>query len=204
MVLGFPPSAPGPRPGRRLRPSSLLATAVSACVLSGIVQAHAAQASEPGYSLKAGYLAKFTPFVGWPEAAFAGPGSPFHLCIGGHDPFGAIIDRATSGLRVGDHPVVVVRLPPAAKDGVKEPDCHLLFLGASRKQTPQQMLAVVAGRPVLTVADETLEAPGAMVQFVTVENRLRFTIRADAAQAAGLTLSSKLLALAAQPRDGGK
>ena len=40
--------------------------------------------------------------------------------------------------------------------------------------------------------------------FVTVENRLRFTIRADAAQAVGLTLSSKLLALSAQPREGGK
>ncbi len=204
MVLGFPPSASGLRPGRRLWPSRLLATAVAACAFSGVVQVHAAWASEPGYGLKAGYLAKFTPFVGWPEAAFEGPGSPFHLCIGGRDPFGAVIDRATSGLRVGDHPVVVVRLSPVTKDGAKDPDCHLLFLGASRKQTPQQMLAVVAGRPVLTVADETLEAPGAMVQFVTVENRLRFTIRADAAQAAGLTLSSKLLALAAQPRDGGR
>jgi hypothetical protein len=206
MVLGFPPSARWLRPRWRLWPSRILATAVAACAFSGAVQPGVARAGEPepGYGLKAGYLAKFTPFIGWPDAAFDGPGSPFHLCIGGRDPFGAIIDQATSGLRVGDHPVVVVRLSPVIKDGSKAPDCHLLFLGASRHQTPQQMLAAVAGRPVLTVADETLEAPSAMMQFVTVDSRLRFTIRADAAQAAGLTLSSKLLALSAPTRDGGK
>lgn len=206
MVLGFPPSARWLRPRWRLWPSRILATAIAVCAFSGTVQLGVAHAGEPepGYGLKAGYLAKFTPFIDWPDAAFDGPGSPFHLCIGGRDPFGAIIDRATNGLKVGDHPVVVVRLSPVAKEGAKAPDCHLLFLSASRYQTPQQMLAAVAGRPVLTVADETLEAPAAMMQFVTVDSRLRFTIRADAAQAAGLTLSSKLLALSAQPRDGAK
>lgn len=201
MVLGFPPDARRLRPRWRLPPFRLLAAALVACAFSSVAQAGE---PEPGYGLKAGYLAKFTPFVDWPEAAFQGPGSPFHLCIGGRDPFGAVIDRAIAGLRVGDHPVVVVRLSPVTKDGAKASDCHVLFLGASRQQTPQQMLAAVAGRPVLTVADETLEAPGAMVQFVTVENHLRFTIRADAAQAAGLTLSSKLLALSAPQRDVGR
>lgn len=180
-----------------MRSSWCLAAALAACALTTAARAGE---HEPGYALKAGYLAKFTPFVDWPDAAFEGPSSPFHLCIGGHDPFGGAIDRVAGGLRVGDHPVVVVRLSPVAKGA----DCHMLFLSASRRQTPQQMLAAVAGRPVLTVADETLDAPGAVVQFVTLGSRLRFTIRGDLAQAAGLTLSSKLLALSAQPRDGGK
>jgi hypothetical protein len=96
--------------------------------------------------------------------------------------------------------MVVVRLPMVTKGA----GCHMLFLSASRTQTSRQMLAMVAGEPVLTVADETLEAPDAMVQFVTVEGRVRFEIRADAAQAGGLVLSSKLQALAAPPRDSGK
>ena len=202
MVLGFPPSADGLGPGWRMWSSWLSATVLAACALNAATVTGAAQAGEhePGYALKAGYLAKFPPFVDWPDAAFDGPASPFHLCIGGRDPFGAAIDRVAGGLRVGDHPVVVVRLSPVAKGA----DCHLLFLSASRRQTPQEMLAAVAGRPVLTVADEALNAPGAVVQFVTLGSRLRFTIRGDLAQAAGLTLSSKLLALAAQPRDGGR
>lgn len=197
MVLGFPPRAPGPRPGWRIWSSRFFAAAAFACALGGAARAGE---QEPGYALKAGYLAKFTPFVDWPDGAFEGPASPFRLCIGGPDPFGGAIDRVAGALRVGDHPVTVVRLPIVAKGA----GCHLLFLSASRQQTPRQMLAVVAGRPVLTVADEALDAPGAMVQFVIVENRLRFAIRAEAAQAAGLTLSSKLLALSAQPREGAK
>lgn len=197
MVLGFPPSAPVREPGWRTWSSWVLTAAVFACALAGVARAGE---QEPGYALKAGYLAKFTPFVDWPEEAFEAPGSPFRLCIGGRDPFGGAIDRVAGALHVGDHPVSVIRLPTVAKGA----GCHLLFLSASRQQTPQQMLAMVAGKPVLTVADEELEAPGAIVQFVIIDSRLRFSIRADVAQAAGLTLSSKLLALSAQPREGGK
>ncbi|PIB91333.1 hypothetical protein CSW62_06925 [Caulobacter sp. FWC2] len=152
------------------------------------------------YALKAGYLYKFTPFVDWPATAFEAPSSPFRLCIAGHDPFGGVVDHAARGARVGEHPVIVVRLPAVARS----PDCHMLFLAASRGQTPQQVMAMVAGQPVLTVADEGLEAPGAVIQFVMIDSRLRFEIRADAAQAAGLTVSSKLLALAAQPKESGR
>lgn len=147
----------------------------------------------PAYVLKANYLHKFTPFTQWPASAFPRPGSPFRLCIGGHDPMGEAIDRLAHGKRVGDRPMVVVRLATVGRD----PDCHVLFLGLSRTQTPQEMLALVAGKPILTVADEALEAPGAVIQFITVGDRLRFEIRPEAAQAQGLGLSSKLMALSA-------
>ncbi len=206
MVLGVPPHAPRLRSGWRIRPPSVLAAGVALCVLASAADGAAAarpqnsQASSqgqqvpvriPAYVLKANYLHKFTPFTQWPASAFARPGSPFRLCIGGHDPMGEAIDRLAQGKRVGDRPMVVVRLATVGKDV----DCHVLFLGVSRTQTPQEMLALVAGKPVLTVADEALEASGAVIQFVTVGDRLRFEIRPDAAQAQGLGLSSKLLAL---------
>ena len=149
------------------------------------------------YAVKAAYLYKLTAFVGWPAFAFEKPSSPFRLCVAGRDPFGGMVDHAVRGARVGEHPVVVVRMPVVAKS----PPCHMLFLGAAHTQTPREMLAMIAGQPLFTVADEGLDAPGAMVQFVTVDSRIRFAIRADVAQAAGLTVSSKLLALAAQPRE---
>lgn len=197
MVLGFPPSAAGLRSGWRATLLRILATAVSACAFHGV-----AEAGERGAvsEIKAGYLYKLTPFVEWPIEAFDGSSSPFRLCIGGHDPFGGYVDRVARGRRVGDHPVVVVRLGVVPRNAA----CHLLFLGASTVQSPRQMLDVVAGQPVLTVADETLDAPDAMIQFVRVEGRIRFEIRAGAAQAGGLILSSKLQALSATPKDGGR
>lgn len=151
------------------------------------------------YAVKANYLYKFTPFVEWPPSAFDTPASPFNLCVAGRDPFGAIVDQVVHERRVGDHPVTVIRLQTVTKSTA----CHMLFLGRSRQQTPRQMLAAVAGQPVLTVADQDLPASGAMVQFVILEGRVRFEIHGDAVQNGGLTLSSKLLALsAAQRKDG--
>jgi hypothetical protein len=66
------------------------------------------------------------------------------------------------------------------------------------------MLAVVAGKPVLTVADQGLNAKEAMVQFVMVDGRVRFEIRNDAVQAGGLTFSSKLQALSAAKKGDGQ
>lgn len=146
---------------------------------------------QPAYAVKAGYLYKLLPFVDWPETAFEAPDSPFRLCIAGRDPFGGAAERIGRGSRVGGHRVAIVRLKAVTRGA----DCHLLFLAISEIQTPQQMLASVAGRPVLTVADEALNAPGAMVQFVTVDRRIRVDVRAEIARAAGLTVSSKLRAL---------
>jgi len=197
MVLGFPSSAPRSCLGWRALPSRVFAAVSALCAIAGVAQG---AEQNPAYALKAGYLYKLTAFVDWPASAFEGPASPFRLCIGGRDPFGGMVDHAVRGARVGDHPVVVVRLPTVAKGAA----CHMLFLAASHAQTPQQMLAMAAGQPVLTVADEALEAPGAMIQFVTLDSRTRFEIRADAAQASGLVVSSKLQALAAQPKDSGR
>lgn len=222
MVLGIPPSAPGSSLGWRAWTSRILAALCALGVMAGVARAAERQTlapqtpptrvegaqpvpkvegRHPSYVVKAGYLYKLIPFVDWPDAAFETADSPFRLCIAGRDPFGGAAEHAARGARVGDHRVVVIRMPAVAKGA----PCHILFLAASPTQTPQQMLAMVAGQPVLTVADEALDAPGAVVQFTTIESRIRFEIRPDAAQPAGLTISSKLLSLAAPAaKDGAK
>lgn len=208
MVWGIPPSALRATSGGRFKPlRRLVGVTLLLCALSDQAFAHDHgrrghdhHGDKGPYGVKADYLAKFTPFASWPESAFEGPTSPFRLCIGGYDPFGGLIDRVTLGRRVGEHPIVVVRLATVSKGA----ECHMLFVSASRAQPPNQMFAAVAGRPVLTVADETLEAPEAMIQFVTVEGRVRFDIRSEAAQTEGLTLSSKLQSLSVSPRGGSR
>lgn len=224
MVMGFPPSALGPTSGWRRQPSRLVAAVSLVCAMAGLahaadfkptVQADGAHprspvegtprtpaddSRDPAKSLKAGYLYKFTAFVTWPASAFSGRSSPFRLCVVGHDPFGRVVERAGRGAMVGQHPVVVVRLPEVAM----RPACHMLFLAEPRSHAPHRLTGVAARQPTLTVADAGLDVPGAMIQFVEVDGRLRFDIRADAAQAAGLVVSSKLLALAASPSDNGK
>ena len=67
------------------------AAALCACLV-----ATAAGADSPSLKLevKAAYLAKFAPFVVWPQTAFANPSAPLVLCVQGDDPFGGLAVKA--------------------------------------------------------------------------------------------------------------
>jgi hypothetical protein len=157
-----------------------------------------AKAATLEYAVKAAYLYKFAPFVEWPASAFASPTSPFNLCVLGEDPFGAALDQAVDGRRVGEHPAVVRRMKRVdAGSG-----CHILYLGASRAQTTAEALRSVQGAPVLTVADRGPASSGSIIQFVVRDNRVRFDIDAAAAAANRVAISSKLLSLSVSASPG--
>ena len=58
------------------------------------------------------------------------------------------------------------------------------------------MTQSLARRPVLTVSEDGVGQPAAIIRFVPLQGRVRFAVDAAAAQSAGLVISSKLLALA--------
>ena len=148
-------------------------------------------------AVKANYLYKFTPFVTWPASAFAGAASPFNLCVLGADPFGETLDAAVRNQQVAGHPVVVRRL--ARPEGLLA--CQLIYAGAARGQAATELLRSVARRPVLTVTEDGPGGPAGVIRFVPYQGRVRFWVDAAAAQGAGLTISSKLLALAVATPD---
>ncbi len=150
------------------------------------------------YAVKAAYLFKFTPFVEWPSSAFAAPTSPFYVCVLGGDPFGSVLDQAVSGHQVGEHPVKVRRLQTA--DGASE--CHILYFGAARAPVAAATLSKIRGAPILTVTEQNLGVSGGVVQFIVKDGHVRFTIDAGAAAANRVTISAKLLSLAASVQGG--
>jgi hypothetical protein len=145
------------------------------------------------YQIKAVFLFNFTHFVEWPPQAFATPGEPFVIGILGEDPFGARIDDVIRNERIADHPLVVRRFRHADALG----DCQMLFIGRDESAEFAQVLARLSHRPVLVVSEiEASAEHGAMIQFATESSHVRLRIDADAAHAAGLVISSKLLHLA--------
>ena len=74
--------------------------------------------------------------------------------------------------------------------------CHILFISASERGRVAEILRVARGRPLLTVSDipRFVEA-GGVIGFTTGA-RLQLHVNATAAQAAQLTISSKLLRVA--------
>ena len=167
------------------------ATVVVALAVLGVPGHAVPRAGDLEAAVKANYLYKFTPFVTWPASAFASATSPFTLCVLGPDPFGEVLDSVVRNQQVAGRPVVVRRL--ARPDSVQA--CQLVYLGAARGEAAEAAQAV-ARRPVLVVSEDSPGAPAGIIRFVPFQGRVRFAVDAAAAQSAGLTISSKLLALA--------
>jgi YfiR/HmsC-like len=157
-------------------------------------------ASEPGFAasprslekaVKASFLIKFVPFVEWPPAAFTASDKMFMICVMGEDPFGKILNDVVRGQKIRQRPVGVRRLDPMGDPA----GCHILYVGRS-PEADYTPFAMVGGQPVLTVTDRGGGPPGAMIEFVMQNGRVRFQIDDSAARANGLKISSKLLGLA--------
>lgn len=176
-----------------LRPPCRISTVFSAWLLllcgalpSGMAWSATAT---PEYQLKAVFLFNFTQFVEWPPQAF-GEGSPLIIGVLGTDPFGSYLDETIRGETINGRPLAVQRY--ATVDQIK--NCHVLFISRSEAARQEQILSSLKGRSILTVGETGgFTEQGGMIRFATVNNKVRLHIGLNAAKAASLTLSSKLL-----------
>ena len=158
----------------------------------GMVQAQGPRAATDPELLKAAFVYNFAKFTRWPEGTWLRPSGSFRLCTLGQDDLVGQLARL-GGELVGGRPVEVraVDLPLA------ERACHLLYLAVSAEGGPRELLDGINGKPVLTVSQSPRFArAGGMVELYRDEDRLRFRINVEAARAAGLHLSARLLDLA--------
>ena len=181
--------------------ASRRATTVALLLAGGLLGGRPALAAPTAQQVEAVFLFYFSQFVDWPPGAFADQSSPIVIGVLGADPFDGTLDQAVSGERVNGRPIVVRRLANVGEAA----GCHILYISASEAPNLPQILGALKGRNVLTVSDlGNFMQSGGMIRFVLIDQHVRLNINARAAQAAGLTLSSKLLraAVPAAPGEG--
>lgn len=146
-------------------------------------------------AVKAAFLYRFTGYVDWPPQALAAP--QFTIAVLDADGVVTELQRSLQNRAVQNRPAQV-----RAIRSIRELNgAQMLYVGARHKDELRHMVAQVAGRPVLVVTNEDggLEA-GSTVNFLLVDQRVRFEISLDAAQSAGLKVASELLAVAIRVR----
>lgn len=145
-------------------------------------------------AVKAAFLFKFGAYVEWPATAFISPTSPMHLCVmGGGDAFIATLEKVVGTEHINGRTVVVRSLKTVERDS----GCHIIYIGVAEAQRSAQAIEATRGSNVLTVSDAGGSRSGAgIIDFVIVNNRVRFDIDDEAAAQNGLVISSKLLSLA--------
>jgi hypothetical protein len=181
---------------RALRPA-ICAAATALLLAAGA--AHA-QASED--AVKAAFLPKFARYIALPAAVQPPAGQPYYLCVIGRDPFGPLIDQAAASETIDGHAVAVRRFAGTETPAVA--GCHVAFLAGASEQQTAQMLATMQHQATLTITDSRWGKPRGMVHFVIDGGRVRFHIDQAAASDRGITISSRLLALAVDVRQAGQ
>lgn len=154
------------------------------------------------YEVKAEFILRIAQFVDWPApahepASAAAPSAPpsaetFTLCTIGENPFGAHLRRIATGAPLHGRPAAVREATETTLDG-----CRVLFIGANRAQDLERLLALVAERDLLTVADSPgFCRRGVMINFYIEAGRIRFEANPAALQRSRLRAGARLLQLA--------
>jgi hypothetical protein len=140
--------------------------------------------------VQAVFLFNFAQFVDWPVEAFPDPQAPLVIGILGKDPFGGFLDETVRGEQVRGRTFRIDRYRRV--EDVK--DCQILFISRSEDKRLDGILGALKGRPILTVSNgDDFARPGGIIRFILDQSKIRLSVDLEAAQAARLTFSSKLL-----------
>lgn len=149
--------------------------------------------SSKEYEIKAAFIFNFAQFTQWPDSAFSSRDAPFVVAVIGDDPFGPALQQVMDGRSVAGHPIIVKHFDsPGQIHG-----CHVLYVPASEEDHLTDIFNAVGNQPILTVGETSKFLwAGGIIQFLIADGKIRFEIAPDAADKAGLRLSSRLLSLA--------
>jgi hypothetical protein len=143
------------------------------------------------YEIKAAYLFNFGKFMRHTDNYARTP--TFEICILGRDPIGKTIDDLAAKESIDNRSVRINRLP----DVTAAKSCAIVFISSYEQENIREDLALLAGTNVLTVSDmPDFLKRGGMIQFVVLDNHVRFAVNLDALNRAHLVLSSELLRVA--------
>lgn len=149
--------------------------------------------------VKAAYLYKFASYVRWPADSFAHERSPIVIGVIGADPIAADLARMVKGKSVDGRPLVARRI----RTGQSLKGLHILFVGRMSHSRLAETIAATRGQPLLVVSDsQQAQALGSMVNFVVVDQRLRFEVALGPVSNQRLKLSALMLTAAHEVRPG--
>jgi uncharacterized protein DUF4154 len=173
-----------------LRHLLIAVLAFSGSLSAAIEESHALQER-----VKAAFLYKFAAYVEWPAAAFPAASSPIVIGVAGSEGVARELEQAVAGRELGGRAVQVRRIKSGEAAGAC---CQILFVGADSGRV-SDLLTNAEGQPVLTVTEAQKEHPrGSVINFLALEDRIRFDISREAAEKNRLQLRSQLLSVARQ------
>jgi hypothetical protein len=179
------------RAGKLPRQATVLLGLIA--LLLGANPGFGGESSLTKYQVEALFLFNFAKYVDWPAGAFTNAAAPIIIEVLGTDPFGDDLQHTVEGKAINGHPFVIKHLDSIS--GLSS--CQILFISDSEASKVVEILDKVGPLPILTVGEGELFARnGGIIHFLLKNGNVRLEIDLAAAKKAGLTISSRLLAVA--------
>jgi hypothetical protein len=192
-----------PRGLRRRMAGWALVCAAALGVQGGAVQLASAQGAGSSSQalerrVKAAFLYKFLGYADFPAGTFTDPAVPLTIGVVGADELAAELARIVAGRTVNGRSIVVRTL----REGDLPAPVQLLYVGGSDAGRVGRAVRMAAA-PVLVVTDcDNGLQQGSAINFVIVDERVRFDVALEAAERDGVKLSSRLLTVANRVQKG--
>lgn len=179
--------------GRRAPPRARLGLLLVLMLFCPLVSNAQDLARVTEYRVKAAYLYRFCEYVEWPATAFADASSPLIIGVLGDGRAAENLEEIVAGRQVGGRTVQVRRLQ------VGEPikGVHVLFITRSQSRNLAAMLDEARRQSTLTITEwKDYDPAESIINFVVIDDRVRFDIALESAKRSNLRISSRLLSVA--------
>ena len=142
------------------------------------------------YRIKAAFIYKFTNYIEWDSKI---TGDEFIIGVIGPSPISNALSMLAKSTTVKGKKVSIRQYSNAEEIG----SCHILFISQEAVPPLYEILAYSKEKGTLTISENEGDASlGTQLNFVVVDNKMKFEANPKAINAAGLTASSQLLKLA--------
>ena len=170
--------------------------AVTMCALLWIARASSLQAGEAAdieAQIKAAYLYKFSVYVEWPASILPQAETPITIGVLGADAIATALNNLAQTPAPNSRAMRIKLLKAdEAVSGVQ-----VLFIGSKESAALKRMLDGMQTEHVLTVTEQPdALMSGSIINFVRIDDHIRFEVSLPQADRSGLKISSRLLSVA--------
>lgn len=150
------------------------------------------------HQIKAEYIVHFSRFIYWPDEVFESTEKVFNICLPGQNPVGDELERLAGeeNMQAAIEILYLKDVGEVAEDN----NCHIIYLSESAGDSYIEHLTEMPDH-VLTVSDiDGFSESGGMVEFIEINDQIRFEINVKQSAESGIRYRSQLLEVAERLR----
>jgi hypothetical protein len=132
------------------------------------------------------YIYNFSRMIEWPASYRTGD---FIIGILGSSDVATELEAYTKGKKVGNQNIVIMKYKLPAE--IQQ--CHILFIPFIKTKLMPEVISVVGNKSTLIIAEKSGALnEGAAINFIILDDKMKFEVKTENATKLGLKLSAKL------------